>query len=729
MKYLILLFFGIVFPLISFSSIDPPFGLSLENIRMPENATINDAHPEFGWLVPQALGMQKAYQIVVSTSEELLRKNRGDVWDTGKVLSDQSVDITFEGKELNPNDRYYWKVRIWDINDRMSPYSATQSFKISGREDLISSTNIFQIEKIPALSKKYLKDSVQFFDFGKAAFGTILLNYPTEEDGEIMVRLGEQLKNGQINQHPGGTIRTQEVILKLKKGQSHYRIALKPDERNTRSMAVKMPEEFPVIMPFRYCEIIGAKEIDPKDIEQEAYFSYFDYDQSKFNSSDTLLNQVWDICKYTMKASSFSGYYLDGDRERIPYEADAYINQLSHFSTDREYMIARKTLEYFMENPTWPTEWQLHVAMMFYQDYLYTGNSELIEKYYEALKVKTLMDLRREDGLISVYSSNNTPEFRKKLGFKDPKASIRDIVDWPPGNKSKNGKELDLNIDGERDGYVFTEINTVVNAFFYHNMEIMREFAKLLGNQSDEKLFEEIGKKVKEAINAKLYDDANKRYIDGEGTNHASLHANMMVLAFDIVPQERKKAVVDFIKTRGMACSVYGAQYLLEGLYKAEEPEYAMELMTAKHDRSWWNMIAVGSTMTLEAWDEKYKPNLDWNHAWGAAPANIIVRQMWGIQPKEAGGRIIQIKPQMGNLQEVEVLAPTIRGGVRGKYKNLGKGRLSFEIEIPGNTLVDLSLGHLNPISIELNGIGVRQVSKSIRLKPGLHRLIVFVNS
>ncbi|NDD49049.1 MAG: hypothetical protein EBZ28_04215, partial [Alphaproteobacteria bacterium] len=49
----------------------------------------------------------------------------------------------------------------------------------------------------------------------------------------------------------------------------------------------------------------------------------FDESASSFDSSDEVLNQIWDFCKYSMKATSFCGYYVDGDRERIPYEADA----------------------------------------------------------------------------------------------------------------------------------------------------------------------------------------------------------------------------------------------------------------------------------------------------------------------------------------------------------------------------------------------------------------------
>ena len=72
---------------------------------------------------------------------------------------------------------------------------------------------------------------------------------------------------------------------------------------------------------------------------------------------------------------------------------------------------------------------------------------------------------------------------------------------------------------------------------------------------------------MRRAIDEKLFDAERGVYVDGEGTAHASLHANMFPLALGLVPEERVASVVEFVKSRGMACSVYGAQYLLEGLY------------------------------------------------------------------------------------------------------------------------------------------------------------------
>ena len=72
----------------------------------------------------------------------------------------------------------------------------------------------------------------------------------------------------------------------------------------------------------------------------------------------------------------------------------------------------------------------------------------------------------------------------------------------------------------------------------------------------------------------------------------------------------------------------------------------------------------LGAIITLEAWDMKYKVNADWNHAWGAAPTNIIPRYMWGIKPKTPGFGLVEIKPQMDNVKNSSILAPTFRGQI-----------------------------------------------------------------
>jgi hypothetical protein len=260
-------------------------------------------------------------------------------------------------------------------------------------------------------------------------------------------------------------------------------------------------------------------------------------------------------------------------------------------------------------------------------------------------------------------------------------------------------------------------------------MQIMAEFAGILKKTADHAEFQLMAAKVKKAINEKLFDHKKGIYMDGEGSSHSALHANMMPLAFGIVPEIHLKTVVDFVKSRKMACSVYGAQYLLEGLYEAGEGQYALDLMRGTDDRSWWNMIKVGSTIAMEAWDMKYKPNSDWNHAWGAAPGNIISRQMWGITPKVLAFELIQIKPQLGDLKHCSITVPTIKGAVKASYKRIGTRQQNYEIELPANVGGELIVQDVGEAVVTVNGQKVNPVFQSIRLEPGMNRVEIAINS
>jgi alpha-L-rhamnosidase len=57
---------------------------------------------------------QAGYQVLVASSRERLQPGRADVWDSGRIDSDESVGITYKGPTLESRKRYYWKVRVWD---------------------------------------------------------------------------------------------------------------------------------------------------------------------------------------------------------------------------------------------------------------------------------------------------------------------------------------------------------------------------------------------------------------------------------------------------------------------------------------------------------------------------------------------------------------------------------------------------------------------------------------
>jgi alpha-L-rhamnosidase len=93
---------------------------------------IGVAQPRLSWtLQSEERGqVQTAYRILVASDPEFLRDGRGDLWDTGKVTSNRSIQVVYGGRPLSSQMRCYWKVRIWDGEDRPSSWSKPASWSI-----------------------------------------------------------------------------------------------------------------------------------------------------------------------------------------------------------------------------------------------------------------------------------------------------------------------------------------------------------------------------------------------------------------------------------------------------------------------------------------------------------------------------------------------------------------------------------------------------------------------
>jgi hypothetical protein len=109
--------------------------------------------------------------------------------------------------------------------------------------------------------------------------------------------------------------------------------------------------------------------------------------------------------------------------------------------------------------------------------------------------------------------------------------------------------------------------------------------------------------------------------------------------------------------------------------------EHAIKLLTSDSDRSWLGMLRDGTTISAESWNERCKPNLDWTHAWGAAPANIITRCLCGIRPTAPGFAEFIVDPQPGNLDFFKVVQPTPHGAIELEWS-----QQSITLTVPPGT-------------------------------------------
>lgn len=95
---------------------------------------IDAIQPRLSWKMEDSAAergqRQKAFQVLVASSSELLAKNRGDLWDSGKVASDQSVLVAYAGAALDSRQACWWKVRVWDKDGAKSDWSAPASWTL-----------------------------------------------------------------------------------------------------------------------------------------------------------------------------------------------------------------------------------------------------------------------------------------------------------------------------------------------------------------------------------------------------------------------------------------------------------------------------------------------------------------------------------------------------------------------------------------------------------------------
>jgi len=81
---------------------------------------IDEAQPRLTWQIEsgQRGAKQTAYQILVASSAKLLKQNTGDLWDSGNISSGDTVNISYAGKPLVSRQQCFWKVCVWDGNDK-----------------------------------------------------------------------------------------------------------------------------------------------------------------------------------------------------------------------------------------------------------------------------------------------------------------------------------------------------------------------------------------------------------------------------------------------------------------------------------------------------------------------------------------------------------------------------------------------------------------------------------
>lgn len=130
LKIDILALFGLVTLMSSSAQAVSVGELHCELLKDPLGIEIAD--PRLSWLIQSKDRGQRqtAFQILAASSPANLQPGRAELWDTGKVASDQTAHLRYAGKLLASRQAVFWRVRVWDRDDKVSAWSQAASWEM-----------------------------------------------------------------------------------------------------------------------------------------------------------------------------------------------------------------------------------------------------------------------------------------------------------------------------------------------------------------------------------------------------------------------------------------------------------------------------------------------------------------------------------------------------------------------------------------------------------------------
>jgi len=137
-------------PLLCFSQELSVFNLQSENKSNPSG--IEKSSPSLSWQIQstQRNVLQTAYRVLVSDDSAVLQKDVGNLWDSKKVISGQSIQVKYKGKKLSAVKTCFWKMMVWDNKGRQSKWSEVAHWQMGllTKQDWLNAQWI-AYEKIP----------------------------------------------------------------------------------------------------------------------------------------------------------------------------------------------------------------------------------------------------------------------------------------------------------------------------------------------------------------------------------------------------------------------------------------------------------------------------------------------------------------------------------------------------------------------------------------------------
>jgi alpha-L-rhamnosidase len=544
-------------------------------------------------------------------------------------------------------------------------------------------------------------------DMGQNMVGWISLHIKAAAGDTVSMRFAETMKKG-----------TDSIYL------DNVRKARVTDNYISNGNDVKWEPRF-TYHGFRYVEIRGLRSTPAiSDIEGKVIYDDVATTGS-FKTSNETINQIFKNAYWTIRGN-YRGMPTDCPQrdERVGWLGDRVMSSYGEsfiFDNSRLYAkwlddisdaqkengsipdIAPSYWDRYADNVTYPSAFIL-IPEMLRRQY---GDQESLRKQYPAMKkwMMYMWDTYRENDLV----------------LKD------NYGDWcvPP-------EKLDM--IWSKDPNRITEGGLLASAYYYYCLNLLRQYAEILGNAADAEQFASIAERVNIAFNKKYYNAEKKCYANNTVT------ANLLPLSFGMAPVADKAAIFTNIRSRlkefddHVNSGIIGGMWLMRGLTDNGAGDLAYRLATNKTYPSWGYMVEKGATTIWELWNgDAANPMMNsGNHQMLLGDLLIwYYEYLAGIKSdlKEVAFKKVIMNPYFPEgLDFVDASLETKYGLVKSEWKKTAAG-LEWNITIPANASADVYFPTGNAGDISENGKTISQQLSPGKGVDGKDKLMLHIGS
>ena len=525
--------------------------------------------------------------------------------------------------------------------------------------------NMKVMETIKPVSVKQLSDGKYIMDMGQNMAGRVKMKVKGNRGDKVKLRFAESLQ-------PNGDLYV-----------ANLRDARVTDVYTLKGVGEETWKPTFVFHGFRYVEITGY----PGTPTVNDFTGEVVYDDMQttgtFETSNETINQIHKNAYWGIR-SNYKGMPIDcpqrnerqpwlGDRATGAYGESFIFDNVRLYAKWLDDIEESQTAEgsipdvapnfwyYYKDNVTWPGTY-LMIANMVYNQY---GDKQPIVKHYASMK--KWMTYMRNKYMVNYILTKDS------------------YGDWcvPP-----ESPELIHAKDSSR----ITEPKLLATATYYHMLQLMQRFAKMVNKPNDVKEFADLSVKIKESFNNKFYNKQKKQY----GNN--TVTANILPLAFNMVPAGENEAIFKNIVDKTMnenkghiSTGVIGTQWLMRWLTLYGRADIAFRLASIRDYPSWGYMVANGATTIWELWNgNTADPKMNsQNHV--MLLGDLIVwfyENLGGIKmdPAHPGFKVIAMKPSfVDGLDHVNASYHSVHGIIKSHWKKNDR-KLTWNITIPANS-------------------------------------------